>query len=54
MSTLFSDLRFAVRQLRLEFWFALAAILTLGVGIGATTVVSELVRRPSSSVSSTK
>jgi ABC-type antimicrobial peptide transport system permease subunit len=39
MSTLFSDLRFAVRQLRLEFWFALAAILTLGVGIGATTVV---------------
>jgi ABC-type antimicrobial peptide transport system permease subunit len=39
MSTLFSDLRFAVRQLRRELWFAFAAIMTLGVGIGATTVV---------------
>ena len=39
MSAFFSDLRFAVRQLRRDPGFALVAILTLGVGIGATTVI---------------
>ncbi|MCH5377451.1 MAG: ABC transporter permease [Planctomycetes bacterium] len=39
MSTFFADLRFAIRQLRRDPWFALVAILTLGVGIGATTVI---------------
>ncbi len=39
MSTFLSDLRFAVRQLRRDPGFALVAILTLGVGIGATTVI---------------
>ena len=39
MSNFFSDLRFAVRQLRRDPGFALVAILTLGVGIGATTVI---------------
>ena len=39
MSAFFSDLRFAVRQLRRDLGFSLAAILTLGVGIGATTVI---------------
>jgi putative ABC transport system permease protein len=39
MSNFLSDLRFAVRQLRRDPGFALVAILTLGVGIGATTVV---------------
>ena len=39
MSNFLSDLRFAVRQLRRDPGFALVAILTLGVGIGATTVI---------------
>ncbi len=39
MPTILPDLRFAFRQLRREPGFALASILTLGVGIGATTVV---------------
>jgi ABC-type antimicrobial peptide transport system permease subunit len=39
MSTLFSDLRFAVVQLRRNPRFALVAILTLGVGLGATITV---------------
>ena len=39
MFNFFSDLRFAVRQLRRDPGFALVAILTLGVGIGATTVI---------------
>jgi predicted permease len=39
MSTHLSDLRFAVRQLRRDPGFAFVAILTLGIGIGATTVI---------------
>ena len=39
MPTILPDLRFALRQLRREPGFALVAILTLGVGTGATSVV---------------
>ena len=37
------DLRFAIRQLRVSPLFTLTAILTLSVGIGATTAVFSLV-----------
>ena len=39
MSTILPELRYALRQLRRDPGFALVSILTLGVGIGATTVV---------------
>jgi putative ABC transport system permease protein len=50
METLFQDLRFALRSLVRQPGFAITAIVTLGLGIGATTaifsVVDALVLRP--------
>jgi predicted permease len=40
---MFTDLRFAIRQLRKSPGFALIAILTLAIGIGATTAIFTLV-----------
>jgi putative ABC transport system permease protein len=37
-----SDLRYAVRTLLTHRWFALAAILTLALGIGANTAIFAL------------
>jgi ABC-type antimicrobial peptide transport system permease subunit len=42
MPTTLPDFRYALRQLRRDPGFALIAILTLGVGIGATTVVFSI------------
>lgn len=44
MKSLLSDLRFALRQLRRSRGFALTAILTLGLGIGASAAVYCVVR----------
>jgi predicted permease len=41
--TLWQDLRFGVRQLRRNPGFALAAILTLGIGIGSNTAIFSFV-----------
>ena len=50
MKTLFSDIRFAVRDLRNARGFALVAIATLALGIGAPTamftVINALLLRP--------
>src|SRR5271169_609447 len=43
MHTIFQDLRFSIRQLRKNPGFALTTILTLALGIGATTGIFSLV-----------
>ena len=43
MDTLFKDVQYAIRQLRRSPGFALTAILTLSLGIGATTAIFTLI-----------
>jgi putative ABC transport system permease protein len=46
LSSTRQDLGFAVRQLRCRRGFTLTAVLTLALGIGATTSVFSLVDEP--------
>src|SRR5260370_8986507 len=44
MNSLLSDLRFALRQLHRSPGFALTALLTLGLGVGATGAVYSVIQ----------
>src|SRR6516162_5592511 len=43
MSTLLQNIRYALRQMRLSPAFSITAILTLAIGIGATTAIFTLI-----------
>jgi hypothetical protein len=45
MTTALSDLRYAMRGLRRSPLFAIVAILSLGLGIGANTAIFTLIDR---------